>query len=556
MKSNLMSDATLTDDGRLVGLVLAGNREAFGQLVARYQATVCGLAYSACGNVSQSEDLAQEIFLVAWRKLKDLQEPAKFRSWLFGIARNLINNTFRQQARNPLAAAESLDENASIPTPVLNPTEQAINKEEEAILWRSLEQIPETYRDPMVLFYRENQSIEQVAAALEVSEEAARQRLSRGRKLLQEQVLVFVEGALRQTGPGPAFTVAVLAALPMMTFSAKAATFGAVAKGGAVVKSAGLLGMVAGFLAPVISFAGMWMDYRLRKAGQPEEELRALKKYYLGVSLSVVLFFIAISLLMANTESLLKSHTALFVCLSIAIVLGYPLALGLFAWNLFRNARKEHALKTGAEAIPAPINPAWEYRSKWELLGLPLIHIRFGGWFGRSHNPILFKPKFVTAWFAASDGFAIGIIGAYGGMALAPISIGACAVGLLSYGAVAAGVIAVGGFGMGLFAGGAAAFGWKACGDGVIAWHFADGGKYAIAHDYALGNIARAAEANTDFVRDMVLSDPFFSFCWQYIRPLGMSVFWLWVIPLVIFSIKDWRAMLRGKSLKNHLKTK
>ena len=69
------------------------------------------------------------------------------------------------------------------------PVEHAISKEEEAILWWSLEHIPQNYREPLVLFYREGQSVERVAEALELSEDAVKQRLSRGRKLLQQQVL-------------------------------------------------------------------------------------------------------------------------------------------------------------------------------------------------------------------------------------------------------------------------------------------------------------------------------------------------------------------------------
>ena len=106
------------------------------------------------------------------------------------------------------------------------PPDQAIGREEEAILWRSLERIPEIYREPLVLFYRKHQSIEAVAQGLELSEDAVKQRLSRGRKLLHEQVLAFVEGALERTNPDRAFTAGVLAALPALA-AAKAATAGA-----------------------------------------------------------------------------------------------------------------------------------------------------------------------------------------------------------------------------------------------------------------------------------------------------------------------------------------
>ena len=259
MKLNIMSDAKTLDDARLVELGLEGNREAFGQLVARYQSPVCALAYSACGDLSLSQDLAQETFLVAWRKLGDLKERSKFRAWLFGIARNLNHNTFRGQTRNPLAGAEPLDERLAAAATTPTPSEQAISREEEAILWRSLERIPETYRAPLILFYREHQSLERVAAILELSDEAVRQRLSRGRKLLHEQVAAFVEGALEHTSPGPAFTLGVLSALPGLTMGASAPAIASAAlKGGAAGKAAGSAGMFATFAGPSSGCCQSW----------------------------------------------------------------------------------------------------------------------------------------------------------------------------------------------------------------------------------------------------------------------------------------------------------
>ena len=105
-----------------------------------------------------------------------------------------------------------LEDAHDLPAREALPSDQAISREEEAILWRSLERIPEIYREPLILFYREHQSIESVAAALELSEDAVKQRLSRGRKLLQEEVQAFVENTLRRTAPGEAFSGAVLAA--------------------------------------------------------------------------------------------------------------------------------------------------------------------------------------------------------------------------------------------------------------------------------------------------------------------------------------------------------
>lgn len=256
MMTTTMTPVIPSGDAELVGASLAGNREAFGQIVARYQSLVCSLAYSATGSLSQSEDLAQETFLVAWKQLADLREPAKLRAWLCGIARNLIHNSLRAQGREPSQRAEALEDIQEPHSPEPLPAERAISREEADILWRSLERIPETYREPLVLFYREHQSIGSVARDLDLTEEAVRQRLSRGRKLLQEEVQAFVEGALARTAPGRAFTLAVVGTLPLVVTSAKAAAAGvAVAKGGAGAKSAislsamgGLLGMLGAVL--------------------------------------------------------------------------------------------------------------------------------------------------------------------------------------------------------------------------------------------------------------------------------------------------------------------
>src|SRR4051812_24607264 len=172
---------TDSTDSELVTQSLAGSRDAFGRIVARYQSLLCSLAYSATGSLSQSEDLAQETFIAAWKQLPGLREPAKLRSWLCRIARNHIYDWLRDEKREPAHAAESLDTLIDSAATGPLPTEQAINQEEEAILWRSVASIPELYREPLILFYREHQSVERVAATLELSEDAVKQRLSRGR---------------------------------------------------------------------------------------------------------------------------------------------------------------------------------------------------------------------------------------------------------------------------------------------------------------------------------------------------------------------------------------
>jgi hypothetical protein len=101
-----------------------------------------------------------------------------------------------------------------------------MKEEEQTLLWQTLEAVPETYRETLILYYREHRSVEQVASELDLSEDAVKQRLSRGRKLLQEKMMKFVEGALERSAPGQVFTAGVLAAMATVAPPAKAAAAG------------------------------------------------------------------------------------------------------------------------------------------------------------------------------------------------------------------------------------------------------------------------------------------------------------------------------------------
>ena len=284
MTTEAMHAAELSD-ADLVTASLRGDRDAFGRIVERYQTLISSLAYCATGNVTRSEDLAQEAFVCAWKQLAELREPAKLRPWLCTITRFLISKEFRRQDREPDHAAGSLEAVDEWVSPEPLPPDQVIGDEEKAILWRSLERLPEIYREPLVLFYREHQSIEAVAQDLDLSEDAVKQRLSRGRKLLQEQFLAFVAGALKQTSPGKAFTVGVVAALPLLATTAKAAIVGsALAKPGSVAAktttSVGFLQAIANFFMGMVYWVaaalplGGYIGYKMGGDRQNSERAR------------------------------------------------------------------------------------------------------------------------------------------------------------------------------------------------------------------------------------------------------------------------------------------
>jgi RNA polymerase sigma factor (sigma-70 family) len=526
MTTEMVSSLGMSDAG-LVGQSLAGNRDAFERIVSRYQSLICSLAYSATGSLGQSEDLAQETFITAWKHLRHLREPAKLRAWLCGIARNRINNFLRREGRKPLSNAQSLEtveESAAI-EPL--PAEHTMTKEEEAILWRSLERIPQIYREPLILFYREGQSVERVAESLDLSQDAVKQRLSRGRRLLQEEVVTFVEGALKRTAPGKAFTLAVLAALPVGINSASAAAVVAATavKSGAGTKAAGLAGIFGSIFAPLLA---MFMGYRVGMEGaRSENQRRFVKKLYRSLVAFIGGFMVASFGLMTWNAGAVHPSPSIFIGSVFGLCIAY--LAGIFALMWWFRARGRALWREEEQEK----RPPFEYRSRARFCGLPLIHIRIGG--SAANAGVAVK-----GWIVVADN-AIGGLFALGGVAVAPIAIGGIAIGLISSGGLAAGLISLGGFSIGGFAVGGQAIGWEAIGGCAVAWKAAVGGT-AIAREFALGTPAYAAEAANSAADAFIRGSAFFQTAFRVLR-YGLWLNLLWIVPMILW----WRTVARQR---------
>ncbi len=498
-----MTSIELLTDAELVAACLGGDREAFGWIVERYQRLLCSLAYSATGSLSESEDLAQEAFVDAWRQLGTLREPEKLRSWLCGILRYKVGRLRRSDGREPVRQAEALEAAEELPSAEEPVADRAMDQEEQTILWRALERVPELYREPLVLYYREHRSVEHVAAALELTEDAVKQRLARGRKILQERALAFVEGALSRSTPGRVFTLGVLAALPAMTTPAKAAGFGAAAaKGGLLAKSTGLAALLAS-VSGVVS-AVLTLRSNLDQARTPRER-RAVVKITLGF------FFGALGLL--GVLYLLRAaafhwweNRAVFAgiaqALALAFIVGFPAALlrvmrGMRALRTAERRRRPEFFRDPRDQVGSA---AGEYRSRLKLLGVPLAHIRFST-ADEGERPVF-------GWFAGGDR-AYGLLVAWGGCAVAPFSLGAVSVGLLAIGSVSVGVISLGTAAVGVVALGCLSVGVKAYAWlSALGWASAQGGGFAIARTAAEGPIALAQHANDPIARQLLTAPP------------------------------------------------
>jgi RNA polymerase sigma factor (sigma-70 family) len=183
-----------------------GDRAAFAQIVERYQRAVYAVAYSGTRDRSLADDIAQDTFVIAWRRLGELRDAERLGAWLCGIARNRAREARRQTHRE--VAVESTPDVIQPTTPY----DAVTDAQAERIVAAALGQVPDVYREPLVLYYCEERSIEDVARTLGISPATTNKRLSRGRRYLAERVAI-VEQALVRFAPASGFAASVLVAI-------------------------------------------------------------------------------------------------------------------------------------------------------------------------------------------------------------------------------------------------------------------------------------------------------------------------------------------------------
>lgn len=317
---------------------LAGDTKAFAWIVERYQSLICSLAYSATGDIGQSEDIAQETFIIAWKDLKKLRDKSRLRAWLCGIARNLINNSIRRLRKDPIVTAtpiKTAPEEEIEPSPL----EQIISEEEESMLRSALENIPEHYREPLVLYYREGQSVLKVAEELSLSLDVVKQRLSRGRKMLKEEVYAFVERTLENTRPSGSFTASVLAALPVTSHAGPAAvTASTTAVHSTLSESAASSTAVSAFSGALVGIAGALVGiYASISATRSDRERKFMIRmiFIMGAYISAYLFTGAATVIMLTRYQVQDS---LIITAVISLCVLY--LIGLLLLIIFTNRRQ------------------------------------------------------------------------------------------------------------------------------------------------------------------------------------------------------------------------
>ena len=174
-------------DAELVARAESGERAAFDQLVERHYDVVVTAAYKVLMDVEAARDCAQEAFLEAAGNLADLREKSKFASWIYGISYRKAIGVLRRHKLHVVAMEHKKDESRAL-IPLGSPSDQAEKVEKLASIRKALNEIPEIYREVIVLKYIDGRSHATIAQLLDLSHAAVDKRLTRGKDLLRESL--------------------------------------------------------------------------------------------------------------------------------------------------------------------------------------------------------------------------------------------------------------------------------------------------------------------------------------------------------------------------------
>jgi RNA polymerase sigma-70 factor, ECF subfamily len=178
-----------TDVDALIERCLAGDQQAWDQIVRQHWRKVFNLAYKFVGRHDEAEDLTQDVFLKIFKALHTFDRRANFQTWLISISRNLCIDHYRSVRKERETMARDVD--ASQLTPASR--ERSPHGELEQLdlrqrIRRALAELPPALREAVVLRDLQEFSYQEIADKLHLPEGTVKSRINRGRLELARQL--------------------------------------------------------------------------------------------------------------------------------------------------------------------------------------------------------------------------------------------------------------------------------------------------------------------------------------------------------------------------------
>ncbi|MCB1693526.1 MAG: sigma-70 family RNA polymerase sigma factor [Pseudomonadales bacterium] len=162
------------DENALVERARQNDYRAYEQLYRLHVGRVFALCFRLCNDRDMAEDLAQESFVLAWRKLSNFRGDAAFGSWLYRIATNTAISYLRKQ--KPFRHALDIDD--------VDESEYRETTDEQVGLERAIALLPDGARTVFVLYSLEGYTHDEIAKMLDIAQGSSKAQLHRARKLL------------------------------------------------------------------------------------------------------------------------------------------------------------------------------------------------------------------------------------------------------------------------------------------------------------------------------------------------------------------------------------
>jgi RNA polymerase sigma-70 factor (ECF subfamily) len=170
------------DDATLVAATLAGQREAFGTLVERYERAVYNLCLRTLRDAEEAKDASQEAFLKAFRALGTFRRGSKFSTWIFSIAYHACCDRLNRRRR--YSDAELPDRADPAPGPAL----EAERLDEASRLRAAIDALPEKYRAAITLYHLQGHQYEEIARVLDLPMGTVKTHLFRAKEQLRREL--------------------------------------------------------------------------------------------------------------------------------------------------------------------------------------------------------------------------------------------------------------------------------------------------------------------------------------------------------------------------------